>query len=76
MVDEDRIDDLLDGDPLLKTDEVAALFRVDAKTVAKWAEDERVPALKLPGGREWRFRESVVRRHLTGVREKGEADVE
>lgn len=52
-------DDLLDDDPLLTPDEVASMFRVDPKTVSRWAKSGRVPAIKTPGGHT-RFRRSVI----------------
>lgn len=47
-------------DRLLTPGEVAVLFRVDPKTVTRWAEAGRLPCLKTPGGHR-RFRESHVR---------------
>lgn len=46
-------------DRLLTPDEVAALFRVDPKTVTRWAAAGRLGSIKTPGGRR-RFRESEV----------------
>lgn len=45
---------------LMTTNEVAALFRVDHKTVARWAAGGRISSIKTPGGQH-RFRESEVR---------------
>lgn len=45
---------------LLLPSEVAALFRVDPKTVTRWAVQGRVTALVTPGGRR-RFRSEDVR---------------
>jgi excisionase family DNA binding protein len=56
-------DDLLGGDPLLTAPEVAALFRVDPKTVSRWAKAGRLAHMKTPGGH-CRFRESDVHRLL------------
>lgn len=50
-------------DRLLTPGEVAVLFRVDPKTVTRWAEAGRLPCLKTPGGHR-RFRESHVRELL------------
>jgi excisionase family DNA binding protein len=47
-------------DRLLKPAEVAEIFRVDPKTVSRWAEDGRIARVKTPGGHN-RFRESDVR---------------
>ena len=47
-----------EDDKLLTPGEVAALFRVDTKTVARWAKEERIPSIKTPGGhrRYWKSR--------------------
>jgi excisionase family DNA binding protein len=39
-----------DPDLMLTPGEVAALFRVDPKTVARWAAAGRLPSVKTPGG--------------------------
>jgi excisionase family DNA binding protein len=51
-----------DSDRWLTPGEVALLFRVDPKTVTRWAKSDppRIPSIKTPGGHR-RFRESVVR---------------
>jgi excisionase family DNA binding protein len=48
------------GDRLLTPGEVAALFRVDPKTVTRWAAAGRISSIRTPGGHR-RFRESEVR---------------
>jgi excisionase family DNA binding protein len=48
------------ADPLLTPAEVARLFRVDPKTVTRWATTGRLRSLRTPGGHR-RFRESDVR---------------
>ena len=48
------------GDRLLTPGEVAALFRVDPKTVTRWAAAGRIGSIRTPGGHR-RFRESEVR---------------
>lgn len=45
---------------LLTPGEVAALFRVDPKTVTRWAAAGRIKSLRTPGGHR-RFRESEIR---------------
>ena len=45
--------------------EVATLFRVDPKTVTRWANDGRINRIRTPGGHS-RFRESEVRAMLRG----------
>lgn len=50
-------------DKLLTPGEVAVLFRVDPKTVTRWAKAKKIPSIKTPGGHR-RFRESIVRKAL------------
>jgi excisionase family DNA binding protein len=45
---------------LLTPGEVAALFRVDPKTVTRWAAAGRISSIRTPGGHR-RFRESEIR---------------
>ena len=45
---------------LLTPGEVAALFRVDPKTVTRWATAGRIGSIRTPGGHR-RFRESEVK---------------
>jgi len=52
-------------DRLLTPSEVAALFRVDPKTVTRWAAAGRIGSIRTPGGHR-RFRESEVRALLRG----------
>ncbi len=47
-------------EPLLVPSEVAALFRVDPKTVTRWARTGKIDSIKTVGGHR-RYRESVVR---------------
>lgn len=47
-------------DHLLTPGEVAAMFRVDPKTVTRWATAGRIGSIRTPGGHR-RFRESEVR---------------
>lgn len=54
-----------EGDKLLKPGEVAALFRVDAKTVTRWAAGGRMSSIRTPGGHR-RFWESEIRALLAG----------
>jgi excisionase family DNA binding protein len=60
------------GDRLLTPGEVAALFRVDPKTVTRWAAAGRIGSIRTPGGHR-RFRESEVRALLEGEGEFAEA---
>lgn len=57
---------------LLTPGEVASLFRVDPKTVTRWAAAGRMTSIRTPGGHR-RFRESEVRALLSGERLPGEA---
>lgn len=52
-------------DRLLKPAEVAALYRVDPKTVTRWANSGRIASVRTPGGHR-RFRESEIRALLDG----------
>ena len=52
-------------DRLLTPGEVASLFRVDPKTVTRWASAGRIGSIRTPGGHR-RFRESEVRALLRG----------
>ncbi len=49
-----------DTERLLTPAEVAALFRVDPKTVTRWAKAGKLSAIRTLGGHR-RFRESEVR---------------
>ncbi|MBV8931560.1 MAG: helix-turn-helix domain-containing protein [Kutzneria sp.] len=48
------------GERLLTPGEVATLFRVDPKTVTRWATAGRIGSIRTPGGHR-RFRESEVK---------------
>lgn len=52
-------------DRLLTPGEVAALFRVDPKTVTRWAAAGKIGSIRTPGGHR-RFRESEVKARLQG----------
>jgi excisionase family DNA binding protein len=55
----------VEGDSLLTPAEVAALFRVDPKTVTRWARAGKLTSLRTLGGHR-RYRESEVRALLGG----------
>lgn len=55
----------LSGDRLLTPGEVAREFRVDPKTVTRWAKAGKIGSVRTPGGHR-RFRESEVRALLSG----------
>ncbi len=50
---------------LLTPGEVARMFRVDPKTVTRWASAGRIGSIRTPGGHR-RFREADVRALLSG----------
>jgi excisionase family DNA binding protein len=47
---------------ILTLEEVAAYLRLKPQTIYKWAQEKRIPAVKL--GKEWRFRRSILDRWL------------
>ncbi len=51
---------------LLTPAEVAALFRVDPKTVTRWAKAGKLSSIRTLGGHR-RYRESEVRQLLSGT---------
>ena len=51
---------MADQDRLMTPGEVAVLFRVDPKTVTRWAAAGRIASIRTPGGHR-RFRETDVR---------------
>ncbi|MFE3454989.1 BldC family transcriptional regulator [Nonomuraea sp. NPDC059194] len=58
---------------LLTSKEVAIVFRVDPKSVARWARIGRLAAIRTPGGRELRYRESDVHAALRSPAEVPQA---
>ena len=54
------------SETLLTPAEVAALFRVDPKTVTRWAKAGKLSSIRTLGGHR-RYRETEVRRLLHGV---------
>ena len=54
------------NETLLTPAEVAALFRVDPKTVTRWAKAGKLSSIRTLGGHR-RYRESEVSALLTGV---------
>lgn len=57
-----------DNEPLLTPAEVGKLFRVDPKTVTRWAQAGKLSAIRTLGGHR-RYRESEVRALLQGYGE-------
>jgi excisionase family DNA binding protein len=52
-----------DAEPLLTPSEVAAMFRVDPKTVTRWAKAGKLTSIRTLGGHR-RYREAEVRELL------------
>jgi len=52
-----------DAEPLLTPSEVAAMFRVDPKTVTRWAKAGKLTSIRTLGGHR-RYREAEVRQLL------------
>jgi len=51
-----------DGRPrdneILTIEDVASYLRLTPQTIYRWAQEKRIPAVKL--GKEWRFRRSII----------------
>jgi excisionase family DNA binding protein len=61
-----------DAESLLTPAEVAALFRVDPKTVTRWAKAGKLSSIRTLGGHR-RYRESEVRALLVAIpQQRGE----
>jgi excisionase family DNA binding protein len=56
---------------ILTIEEVAAYLRLTPQTIYKWAQEKRIPAVKL--GKEWRFRRSVIDRWFDAQLPGGDA---
>ena len=63
-------DDLDSPEALLTPSEVAQLFRVNPKTVTRWARAGKISAVRTLGGHR-RFRASEIRQFLAQVEELG-----
>src|SRR6188472_3850472 len=55
-----------DAEPLLTPAEVATMFRVDPKTVTRWAKAGKLTSIRTLGGHR-RYKESEVRALLAGI---------
>jgi excisionase family DNA binding protein len=55
-----------DPEPLMTPAEVATLFRVDAKTVTRWAKAGKITSIRTLGGHR-RYYEAEVRALMAGV---------
>lgn len=64
-----ELPELSDDDDLMTPAEVAGLFRVDVKTVGRWALRGRIPSTKTLGGHR-RFRRGDVQAALENGRER------
>lgn len=62
-------DALQDPEKLLTPSEVAAIFRVDPKTVTRWAKVGKLSSIRTLGGHR-RFREQEVRSLLVEAQEQ------
>jgi excisionase family DNA binding protein len=60
-----------DDDTLLTPSEVAAMFRVNPKTVTRWARAGKISAIRTLGGHR-RFKASEIRKFLEQVDEATE----
>lgn len=58
-------------EPLLTPGEVASLFRVDPRTVTRWANSGRLTSIRTLGNHR-RFKESEVRALLAGIPPRAE----
>jgi excisionase family DNA binding protein len=63
-------DNAMADNELLTPSEVAVMFKVNPKTVTRWARAGKISAVRTLGGHR-RFRASEIRRFLTQVEELG-----
>ncbi len=61
----------LDPEALLTPAEVATMFRVDPKTVTRWAKSGKLSSIRTLGGHR-RYRASEVQSLLEGAEQKAE----
>jgi excisionase family DNA binding protein len=61
-----------ESEPLLTPAEVATMFRVDPKTVTRWAKAGKLTSVRTLGGHR-RYRETEVRSLLAGLGGAGDA---
>jgi excisionase family DNA binding protein len=62
-----------EAEPLLTPAEVATMFRVDPKTVTRWAKAGKLTSIRTLGGHR-RYRETEVRALLGGIPQQRESD--
>jgi excisionase family DNA binding protein len=58
----------LHTEPLLTPGEVAVMFRVDPKTVTRWAQEGKLTSIRTLGGHR-RYREAEIRRLTAATRD-------
>ena len=56
---------------ILTLEEVAHYLRLKPQTIYRWAQEKRIPAVKL--GKEWRFRRSILDRWLDEQMQGGDS---
>ena len=56
---------------IMTLEEVALYLRLKPQTIYKWAQEKRIPAVKL--GKEWRFRKSVLDRWFDEQMRRGDS---
>lgn len=59
-----------EAEPLLTPAQVATMFRVDRKTITRWANAGKLTSIRTLGGHR-RYRESEVRALLAGIPRQG-----
>jgi excisionase family DNA binding protein len=64
---------VVDTAPLLTPAEVATMFRVDPKTVTRWAKAGKLTSVRTLGGHR-RYPETEVRALLSGIPQQREGD--
>src|SRR5665213_3056633 len=62
-----------EAEPLLTPAEVATMFRVDPKTVTRWAKAGKLTSIRTLGGHR-RYRETEVRALLGGIPQQRESE--
>jgi excisionase family DNA binding protein len=63
---ENEISRIPEAEPLLTPDEIATMFRVDPKTITRWAKAGKLTSIRTLGGHR-RYRETEVRALLAGI---------
>lgn len=50
--------DMPEKDKIMTLEEVAEYLRLTPQTIYSWAQEKKIPAVKL--GKEWRFKKSLI----------------